>query len=54
VDGLTAEAYIRQSITEPNAYLAGDYPPGIMPAKYVEALSPNELDGLVDYLLTLK
>lgn len=54
VEGLTAEEYIRQSITEPDAYLAGDYPPGIMPAKYAEALSSDELDGLVDYLLALK
>jgi hypothetical protein len=56
VPDLTAEQYIRQSILEPNAYLAPECPnapcmPGIMPQNYSTRLSAEQLDTLVTFLL---
>ncbi|MBS1253034.1 MAG: hypothetical protein MAG451_02079 [Anaerolineales bacterium] len=51
-----AEAYVRQSIVEPNAYTVEECPtgacaPGVMPANFGDVLSEEELDALVEYLL---
>lgn len=54
VEGQSAEDYLRQSIVEPDAYLVEGYPAGVMPSKYAEQLSPEEIESLVAYLLTLK
>lgn len=54
VEGVSAEEYLRQAITQPDAYVVEGYPSGVMPAKYVEELSEDEIDSLVTYLLTLK
>lgn len=51
--GLDAEAYIRESIRNPQAFVVQGYPP-VMPA-YTEAnLTEQELAQVVEYLLTLK
>lgn len=47
------EAYIRQSIVEPNAYIVPGFPKDVMP-KFSLILKPEEIDALVAYLLTLK
>jgi len=57
VPGLSAEEYIHQSIVQPNAYVVPECPSGpcaanLMPQTYEQTLSPAELDGLVQYLLT--
>jgi len=59
VPGMSAEAYIRQSITDPNAFLAPRSdgltpPPNIMPQNYAQIINPQEIDALVEYLLTLR
>lgn len=59
VPGLSAEEYIRQSILEPNAFIVPQCPtgpclPNLMPQDYGQKLSPAELDGLVEFLLTLE
>jgi nitric oxide reductase subunit C len=59
VPGLSAEEYIRQSIVQPNAYVVPECPngpcaPNLMPQTYAQTLAPAELDGLVQYLLTLE
>jgi len=59
VPGLSAEEYIHQSIVQPNAFVVPECPsgpcaPNLMPATYEQTLSPAELDGLVQYLLTLE
>lgn len=52
-----AEAYIRESIVQPSAFIAPDCPtgpcadPSAMPANFGAALSDEELDTLVQYLL---
>ena len=56
VPGMTAEAYIRQSILEPNAYLAPACPngpclPNIMPRDYATRLSAAQQDTMVEFLL---
>ena len=54
VPGLTAEAYLRESIVDPNAYLVDDYTRGLMPRGYVDTLTTEEIDNLVQYLLSLQ
>ncbi len=52
VPGMSAEEYIRQSITDPAAYTVEGFPEGLMPA--FTDLSPEQLDALVAYLMSLK
>lgn len=56
VEDLSAEEYLRQSILEPNAFVAPDCPngdclPNIMPGDYAQRLKPLQLDILVQFLL---
>ena len=48
--GLPPEEYLRQSIVDPNAIVAGGYPPDLMP-DYGKRLTDEQVDELVDYLL---
>jgi hypothetical protein len=55
----SAEAYIRESILEPNAFIAPDCPLGpclanIMPANFAQTLSNDEVIVLVAYLTNLQ
>jgi cytochrome c oxidase subunit II len=43
-------AFIKQSITQPNAEIAKGYTKGIMPPNYESTLKPAELDALVKFL----
>lgn len=57
IDGLTAAEYIRQSILNPNAFIARDCPntaclANIMPQDYASRLTANQVDEIVNYLLT--
>lgn len=54
-----AKAYIRESILDPNAYVVPGptYAAGgksLMPATYGQTLKPEQVNQLVDYLMTLK
>jgi hypothetical protein len=56
VEGMTADAYILQSIIDPNVYLAPDCPNGpcmenIMPRDYAHLLTLDQQKSLVTYLL---
>jgi hypothetical protein len=51
--GMSAEAFIRESIQSPGALIAPNYPP-IMPSDIAKGLSQADLDALVAYLLSLK
>jgi cytochrome c oxidase subunit 2 len=42
--------FLKESIVEPNAYVAEGYSPGIMPGGFGSDLSPKQLDDLVGYL----
>lgn len=50
----TAEEYLRTSIVEPDAYLAGGFQEGIHYRGYKEALTQQQINDLVAYMLTLK
>lgn len=54
VGGLDAEAYLQQSILDPEAYVVDGFRSGQMPTIYGEALSGGEVDALVAFLLTLR
>ena len=41
---------MRSSIVDPDAVIAPDYQPGVMPKDFGESLTPDELDALVGYL----
>jgi mono/diheme cytochrome c family protein len=56
VPGEDAVAYIHESIVNPNAFIApGDppFPPGLMPQNWGDVLTPQELNDVIAYLLTL-
>ena len=50
--GKPLEDFVRQSIVDPNAYVAKGYPRNVMPATFGKALSKQELDALVQYLVS--
>jgi cytochrome c oxidase subunit II len=50
--GKPLEAFVRESIVDPNAYVAKGYPKNVMPATFGKALSKQELDALVQYLIS--
>jgi cytochrome c oxidase subunit 2 len=48
----TLDAYIRQSIEDPDAYVAPGYSKGVMSASCCKQLSPSQVDELVQYLVS--
>lgn len=54
VEGMSAEEYLRESIVEPDAHVVEGYAPGVMYQNYEEDLTPEQIDDLVAYLLTLE
>ncbi len=54
IDGTTAEDYIRQSILEPNTYVVEGFQPDVMVQVWAETLTPEQVDNVTAYLLTLK
>lgn len=54
VPGVSAEDYLRKSITEPDADLAEGFSAGIMPAALAGELTEQQVADLVAFLLTLK
>lgn len=53
-DGLSAAEWLLRETVDPNASIAPGFQPGFMPATYGQQLSPEELDALVAYMLTLE
>ncbi len=51
--GMSAEAYIRESIVSPAAFIAAGFS-NAMPPTFGQTLSAAEMNNLVAYLLTLK
>jgi cytochrome c oxidase subunit 2 len=43
--------FIRESIVNPDAEIAQGFQPGVMPTNFEELFTPEQLDGLVDYLV---
>ena len=53
VAGQTAKQYIKTSIINPDAHIVDGFLPSTMLSGYKEALSENELNALIAYLLQL-
>ena len=51
--GQTATEYIKQSIENPNAYVVKGFPKDVMPKTFKQDLSPEQIDALVRYLLSV-
>jgi cytochrome c551/c552 len=49
---LSAQAYLYESIAEPDAFLVDGYPAS-MPQNFKDALTPQETGDIIAYLLTL-
>lgn len=49
--GKPLEAYVRESIVSPDAYVVPGYQPGVMPATFSKTLTAKQLDALVQYLV---
>lgn len=54
VAGQPAEEYLRTAITDPDAYLSSGYQEGIMYRGYAQALTAQQINDLVAYMLSLK
>ncbi len=52
VEGLSAEEYVRQSITDPAAFVVPGFP-NIMPRLFARTLSDQELADIAAYVLSL-
>jgi cytochrome c oxidase subunit 2 len=49
--GKPLAAFVKESITDPNAYVAPGYPQSVMPGTFGSSLSSQQLDALVKYLV---
>lgn len=54
VPGLTAEEYLRQSILDPDAYVVDGFRSGQMLDVYEERLGADQIDALIEYLMSLR
>jgi hypothetical protein len=54
IPGQTAQQYLRTSITDPDAHLAGGFQDGLMYRSYAKALSAEQIDDLVAFMGTLR
>ncbi len=53
VAGLSADEYVHQSIMSPNAFIVPGFGAGIMYPSYAEKLTPEQIDDLAAYVLSL-
>jgi len=49
---MNLEAFIKESIVSPDAYIAKGYPKGVMPATFGKSLSSTQLNDLVAFILS--
>jgi cytochrome c oxidase subunit 2 len=49
--GQSPDAFVEESIVDPNAFIAKGYPKDTMPPNFGDTLTPEEIDALVSYLL---
>lgn len=56
-DGTTIvadDAYLLNSIIQPNVHIVAGYPPGVMPQSYADSLSETQLSDIIAFIKTLK
>ena len=49
---MSVEDFIRQSITDPEAYIAAHYNGGIMPGNFGTSLTQKQIDDLVAFIVS--
>jgi mono/diheme cytochrome c family protein len=54
VAGQNAAEYLRTALINPDAYLVDGYQEGIMYRGYAEVLTPQEIEDLIAFMLTLR
>lgn len=54
VSGKSADAYLMESILNPDAYLVDGFPAGTMPQVWEDELTGEQVEQLVAFMLTLK
>ena len=54
VSGQTASQYLHSSIVDPNGFVVDGFVQGLMFAGYGDALTPQQVDDVAAYLLSLK
>jgi cytochrome c2 len=54
IEGMSAEDYLRESITDPDAHIVEGFTPGVMYQNYGTDLQAREVNDLIAYMLTLK
>lgn len=54
VPGQSAEDYLRTSIVDPDAHLAGGFQDGLMSRDYKTLLTAQQIEDLVAYMVALK
>ncbi|MFZ1400218.1 MAG: disulfide oxidoreductase [Candidatus Promineifilaceae bacterium] len=54
VPGQSAEAYLQQAIVNPDAHVVDGFTAGVMYQNYEEALTKEQIDALVAFLLTFE
>jgi hypothetical protein len=50
--GYSAEAYIYESIVNPNAYLVTGFQQGLMPQTFAQTLTPQQIADVIAFLKT--
>jgi cytochrome c2 len=53
-EGVSAEDYLRESITDPDAHVVEGFAAGVMIQSYATDLKANEVNDLIAYMMTLK
>lgn len=48
--GMPLDAFIKQSITDPNAYIAPGFQKGVMPSNFSSTLGAGKIDALVAFI----
>jgi cytochrome c oxidase subunit 2 len=51
--GESPQKYVQQSIADPGAFTVPNFPKGVMPSTFGQQLSPQQLQALVKYLLSV-
>jgi mono/diheme cytochrome c family protein len=51
--GQALDAYVRESIVKPNAYIVTGFPASTMPGNFGQTLTAPQLNGLIAYLLAV-
>ena len=52
--GMSAHDYLYESIVKPNAFIVPGFQAGLMPQNFAQMLTPQQIEDVIAYLMTLK